>query len=83
MIPLGPGRDFGTYLGGYLQLFHDHPIDLGYVLGRTPIATLVVGGLLDFGGGALAEPVDVGPVRRLDRRLVPRRADVRRDGRRC
>ena len=57
IIPLGPGRDFGTYLGGYLQLFHDHPIDLGYLLGRTPIATVVVGGLLDLGGGALAEPV--------------------------
>ena len=57
MIPLGPGRDFGTYLGGYLQLFHDHPIDLGYLLGRTPIATVVVGGLLDLGGGVLAEPV--------------------------
>jgi glycosyl transferase family 87 len=57
IIPLGPGRDFGTYLGGYLQLFHGHPIDLGYLLGRTPIATVVVGGLLDFAGGALAEPV--------------------------
>ncbi|MDX6387855.1 MAG: hypothetical protein QOD85_1657 [Gaiellaceae bacterium] len=57
IIPLGPGRDFGTYLGGYLQLFHGHPIDLGYLLGRTPIATVVVGGLLDLWGGALAEPV--------------------------
>ena len=57
IIPLGPGRDFGTYLGGYLQLFHGHPIDLGYLLGRTPIATVVVGGLLDLWNGALAEPV--------------------------
>ena len=57
IIPLGPGRDFGTYLGGYLQLFHGHPIDLGYLLGRTPIATVVVGGLLDLWGGAVAEPV--------------------------
>jgi hypothetical protein len=57
VIPLGPGRDFGTYLGGYLQLFHGDPIDLGYLLGRTPIATVLVGGLLDFAGGALAEPV--------------------------
>jgi glycosyltransferase involved in cell wall biosynthesis len=56
VIPLGPGRDLGTYLGGYVQLFQSHPIDLGYVLGRTPIAMLVVGGLLDFAGGALAEP---------------------------
>src|SRR3954466_12768656 len=57
VIPLGPGRDLGTYLGGYAQLFQSHPIDLGYVLGRTPIAMLVVGGLLDFAGGTLAEPV--------------------------
>ena len=57
IIPLGPGRDFGTYLGAYAQLFQAHPIDLGYVLGRTPGAPLVVGSLLDFAGGALAEPV--------------------------
>jgi hypothetical protein len=57
VIPLGQGRDLGTYLGAYVQLFQAHPIDLGYVLGRTPVASLIVGGLLDFGGGALAEPV--------------------------
>jgi len=51
VIPLGPGRDLGTYLGGYIQLFQAHPIDLGYVLGRTPLATLPVGGLLDLAFG--------------------------------
>jgi hypothetical protein len=56
-IPLGQGRDLGTYVGAYVQLLHSHPIDLGYVLGRTPLSPLVVGGLLDLGGGALAEPV--------------------------
>jgi hypothetical protein len=56
VIPLGSGRDLGTYLGDYVQLFQSHPIDLGYVLGRTPIASLVSGGLLQFAGGALAEP---------------------------
>lgn len=56
VIPLGAGRDLATYLGAYVQLFQAHAIDLGYVLGRTPIAALVVGGLLDFAGGALAEP---------------------------
>jgi len=55
--PLGPGRDLGTYLGAYVQLLQSHPIDLGYVLGRTPIAPVVVGGLLDVAGGRLAEPV--------------------------
>jgi Glycosyltransferase family 87/Dolichyl-phosphate-mannose-protein mannosyltransferase len=57
VIPLDAGRDLATYLGAYVQLFQAHPIDLGYVLGRTPIAPLVSGGLLQFAGGALAEPV--------------------------
>src|SRR5919204_2991500 len=57
VIPLDGGRDLGTYLGAYVQLFQAHPIDLGYVLGRTPGATLIVGGLLQFAGGTLAEPV--------------------------
>jgi hypothetical protein len=56
VIPLGAGRDLATYLGAYVQLFQSHAIDLGYVLGRTPIAAVVVGGLLDLFGGALAEP---------------------------
>jgi hypothetical protein len=56
-MPLAQGRDLQTYLGGYIQLFQSHPIDLGYVLGRTPGATLVIGGLLQFAGGALAAPV--------------------------
>jgi hypothetical protein len=56
VIPLGPGRDLGTYLGDYVQLFQSNPIDLGYVLGRTPVASLISGGLLQFAGGALAEP---------------------------
>lgn len=54
-MPLIAGRDFGTYLGAYVELFQSDPIDLGYVLGRTPIAPLVVGALLDPFGGALAE----------------------------
>jgi Glycosyltransferase family 87/Dolichyl-phosphate-mannose-protein mannosyltransferase len=57
VIPLAEGRDLGTYLGAYVQLFHGDPVDLGYVIGRTPLAPLVIGGLLDFRGGALAEPV--------------------------
>lgn len=57
VIPLAAGRDLGTYLGAYLQLFDRDAIDLGYVLGRTPLASLPVGGLLDVAGGALAEPV--------------------------
>lgn len=56
VLPLTGGRDFGTYLGAYVELFQSDPIDLGYVLGRTPVAPLVVGALLDPFGGALAEP---------------------------
>jgi hypothetical protein len=56
-MPLAGGRDFGTYLGAYSQLFHSDPIDLGYVLGRTPLSPLVVGVLLDLFHGALAEPL--------------------------
>lgn len=56
-IPLAGGRDFATYLGAYSELFHSDPIDLGYVLGRTPLSPLVVGVLLDPFHGALAEPL--------------------------
>jgi hypothetical protein len=57
VIPLRGGRDVGTYLGAYVQLFQSNPVDAGYVLGRTPVAPLVVGGSLDFFGGVLAEPL--------------------------
>src|SRR5713226_1065379 len=56
-MPLAQGRALGPDLRGYIQLFQSHPIDLGYVLGRTPGAALIIGGLLQFAGGALAEPV--------------------------
>jgi hypothetical protein len=55
-ISLTAGRDFNTYIGAYAQLFDSEPIDLGYTLGRTPVAPVVAGGLLDFADGALAEP---------------------------
>jgi alpha-1,2-mannosyltransferase len=57
VMPLAAGRDLGTYLGAYVELFQRDPIDLGYVIGRTPLAPLVDGGLLDLAGGRLAEPV--------------------------
>ena len=55
-MPLAAGRDFGTYVGAYVELFQRDPVDLGYVLGRTPVAPLVTGGLLAPLDGALAEP---------------------------
>jgi hypothetical protein len=57
VIPLAGGRDLATYLGAYVQLGWSHPVDLGYVLGRTPLSAIAVGGLLDVANGALAEPV--------------------------
>ena len=59
VIPLGPGRDLGTYLGGYIQLFQAHPIDLGYVLGRTPIAVLTAERITAFRPGASPPPVKI------------------------
>jgi hypothetical protein len=55
-MPLGSGRDFGTYVGAFVELFQSNPIDLGYVLGRTPVAPLVTGALLVPFDGGLAEP---------------------------
>lgn len=57
VIPLTGGRDLATYLGAYVQLSWSDPVDLGYVLGRTPLAPLVIGFLLDVAHGALAELV--------------------------
>ncbi len=56
VIPLTGGRDLATYLGAYVQLGWSHPVDLGYVLGRTPLSPLVVGGMLDLAHGALLAP---------------------------
>jgi hypothetical protein len=47
--PLGPGRDLGTYLRVYIQLFDPHAVYPQAMAARTPIAPLVVGGLLDAG----------------------------------
>jgi hypothetical protein len=55
-MSLGQGRDFGTHAGAFVEIIQSDPIGLGYVLGRTPIAPLVTGGLLAQIHGALAEP---------------------------
>jgi hypothetical protein len=55
-MPLAGGRDFGTYVGAFVELVQSDPVDLGYVLGRTPVAPLVTGALLEPFDGALAEP---------------------------
>ncbi len=52
--PLGPGRDIGTYLRVYAQLFDAHAVYPQAMLARTPLAPLAVGLLLE-GGPVVAE----------------------------
>lgn len=55
--PLTVGRDLDEYLLAYVQLF-DHDVLLPWsMLFRTPVTPLFAGGMLDFAGGRLAEPV--------------------------
>jgi len=53
--PLAPGRDAGTYLLYYLDMWTSHPVYPALMLFRTPLAPLVFGPLLQLGGAALAE----------------------------
>jgi hypothetical protein len=48
-LPLAAGRDLARYLLVHAQLFDAHVVYPHAVLTRTPVAPLVVGGLLDLG----------------------------------
>jgi hypothetical protein len=50
-LPVVPGRDFGTYLRFYVQMFDWDSVLPMSMLFRTPVAPLVVGGSLDVLGG--------------------------------
>lgn len=50
-LPVIPGRDFGTYLRFYVQMWDWHSVWPMTMLFRTPVAPLVVGGSLDLLGG--------------------------------
>lgn len=50
-LPVVPGRDFGTYLRFYVQMWDWDSVLPMSMLFRTPLAPLVVGGSLDFVGG--------------------------------
>src|SRR5712691_4480226 len=54
---LRPGRDLGVYLRYYVQLGQEDPVFPWSMLSRTPVTPLVTGGLLEAGGGLLAEVV--------------------------
>ncbi len=50
-LPVVPGRDFGTYIGYYVQMWDWHSVIPMSMLFRTPLAPLVIGGTLDLLGG--------------------------------
>ena len=50
-LPVIPGRDFGTYIGYYVQMWDWHSVVPMSMLYRTPLAPLVIGGTLDLLGG--------------------------------
>ncbi len=50
-LPVIPGRDFGTYIGYYVQMWDWHSVVPMAMLFRTPLAPLVIGGTLDLFGG--------------------------------
>ena len=50
-LPAIPGRDFGTYLNYYAQMWDWDSVTPMSMLYRTPLAPLVVGGALDLAGG--------------------------------
>lgn len=56
-LPLVAGRDAGTYLRYYAQMFEWDSVLPMTALYRTPVAPLVLGVPLDLGGGALLQVV--------------------------
>lgn len=50
-LPVLPGRDFGTYLSFYAQMWQWDSVVPMSMLFRTPVAPLLVGGSLDLAGG--------------------------------
>jgi hypothetical protein len=50
-LPVLPGRDFGTYLSYYAQMWEWDSVTPMTMLYRTPLSPLLVGGALDVAGG--------------------------------
>ena len=51
-MPVAGGRDFGSYLAYYVQMWDSRPANLTPLVARTPIAPLAIGVPLDIGGVA-------------------------------
>lgn len=56
-MPVEAGRDLGTYLRYYAQMWHEGSALPMSMLVRTPVTPIVAGGLLDLGGGYAAQLV--------------------------
>ena len=50
-LPVIPGRDFGTYIGYYVQMWDWDSVVPMSMLFRTPLAPFAIGGTLDLVGG--------------------------------
>ena len=50
-LPVIPGRDFGTYVFYYVQMWDWHSVVPMAMLFRTPLPPVVIGGTLDLFGG--------------------------------
>jgi hypothetical protein len=53
--PTAPGRDFESYVSVYVDFWHTDAVFPWEMLSRTPVAPLVVGGILDLGSPVLVE----------------------------
>jgi hypothetical protein len=53
--PEGPGRDLESYLAVYVDFWHTNAVFPWEMLNRTPVAPLLVGGILDLGQPWLVE----------------------------
>ena len=51
--PVAPGRDLAAYLVVYVDFWHGDPVLPWTMVNRTPVAPLVVGGILDLGSPVL------------------------------
>ena len=53
--PTAPGRDLESYVAVYVDFWHADAVFPWEMLSRTPVAPLVVGGILDLGSPILVE----------------------------
>ena len=57
--PVAPGRDLSAYLIVYVDFWNGDPVLPWTMVNRTPVAPLVVGGILDLGNPAVVVAIAV------------------------